>query len=114
MAAFSVQPFMARLGNPVASAPRPVYPQQETIWPRLGRSQVVKGCRIPAVAGCLPQTGSAGVGQTSGEETAGGSRLCGAARVAYGDLMVGRWFLSVMIPALMATVWVVGAAGQML
>ena len=32
---------------------------------------VVKGCRTPAVAGRLPQACSAGVGQASGEETAG-------------------------------------------
>ncbi len=32
----------------------------------------MKGCRTPTVAGCLPRTRSAGVGQASGEETAGG------------------------------------------
>ena len=31
----------------------------------------VKGCRTPAVAGCLPRARLAGVGQASGEETAG-------------------------------------------
>ena len=36
-------------------------------------SVVVKGCRTPAVTGCLRRARSAGVGQASGEETAGGS-----------------------------------------
>ena len=40
----------------------------------------VKGCRTPAVVGCLPQARSAGVGQASGEETAG--RLGSAERHA--------------------------------
>ena len=31
----------------------------------------VKGCRTPAVSGWLPRSRSAGVGQASGEETAG-------------------------------------------
>ena len=40
----------------------------------------VKGCRTSAVAGRLARTRSAGVGQPSGEETAG--RLCSADRLA--------------------------------
>ncbi len=36
------------------------------------RLAVVKGCRTPVVAGRVPRTRSAGVGQASGEETAGG------------------------------------------
>ena len=34
-------------------------------------SESVKGCRTPAVYRCLPRSRSAGVGQASGEETAG-------------------------------------------
>ena len=34
-------------------------------------SACVKGCRTPAVTRLLRQTGTAGVGQASGEETAG-------------------------------------------
>ncbi len=36
------------------------------------RSAFVKGSRTPAVAGPVPRTRSAGVGEASGEETAGG------------------------------------------
>ncbi len=55
-------------------------------------SASVKGCRTPAVAGRLPRTRSAGVGQASGEETAGGIRLGGAAGSVYGDLTAAGWF----------------------
>ncbi|MDP7099027.1 MAG: hypothetical protein QF511_11065, partial [Rhodospirillales bacterium] len=49
-------------------------------------SQHVKGCRTPAVAGHLRRARSAGVGQASGEETAGRVRLGGSACATYGDL----------------------------
>ncbi len=46
----------------------------------IAMSPLVKGCRTPAVAGRLPRARSAGVGQASGEETAG--RLRSAERHA--------------------------------
>ena len=48
--------------------------------PYLAQEMWVKGCRTSAVAGRLARTRSAGVGQPSGEETAG--RLCSADRLA--------------------------------
>ena len=41
---------------------------------------------LPRRRGCIRRTGSAGVGQRSREETAGRTRLGGAARSVYGDL----------------------------
>ncbi len=62
-------------------------PKKRTFsWPSL-TSEFVKGCRTPAVTGCLPRARSAGVGQASGEETAGRDRRGGAA--SYGDLTAG-------------------------
>ena len=58
-------------------------------------SQVVKGCRTPAVTGRLPRTRSAGVRQASGEETAGGIRRGGAAGSVYGDLTAAGWLAGV-------------------
>ncbi len=59
--------------------------------PRLSRqalkSASVKGCRTPAVTGWLRRVRSAGVGQASGEETAGRDGRGGAA--GYGDLTAG-------------------------
>ncbi len=54
-------------------------------------SGFVKGCRTPAVTGWLVRTRSAGVGQASGEETAGRISLCGAACSVYGYLRLARW-----------------------
>ncbi len=54
-------------------------------------SGIVKGSRTPAVAGPVPRTRSAGVGEASGEETAGRDERGG---VAYGDLTA--WPLALM------------------
>jgi hypothetical protein len=53
----------------------------------LPMSGFVKGCRTPAVTGRLARARSAGVGQASGEETAGRDGRGGAA--GYGDLTAG-------------------------
>ncbi len=62
----------------------------------------VKGCRTPAVAGSVPRSWSAGVGQASEEETAGGlgsavrtvrylERLVNEMRSVYdGNIVIGR------------------------
>lgn len=54
-------------------------------------SPYVKGSRTPATEGCLRQAGVAGVGEASGEETAGGLKLGGAACAVYGDLTAAGW-----------------------
>ncbi len=54
-------------------------------------SVFVKGCRTSAVTGWLPRARSAGVGQASGEETAGRISLGGAACSVYGYLRLARW-----------------------
>ena len=50
-----------------------------------------KGCRTSAVTGWLPRARSAGVGQASGEETAGRISRGGAACSVYGYLRLAGW-----------------------
>ena len=52
--------------------------------------EAVKVCRMLAVAGRPRRAWSAGVGQASGEETAGRVRLGVSACVIHGDLRVGH------------------------
>ncbi len=74
-------------GSQSRSGECPLFSQQRTFpRPRL-TSVVVKGCRTSAVARRLPRARSAGVGQASGEETAGRDGRGVAA--GYGDLTAG-------------------------
>ena len=61
-------------------APVGQFPAGASPFGALDMAGNVKGCRTSAVAGRLARTRSAGVGQPSGEETAG--RLCSADRLA--------------------------------
>ncbi len=55
---------------------------------------VVKGSRTPGTEGWLPLSRVAGVGEASGEETAGGARLGFVACSVYGELRMVCWSLS--------------------
>ncbi len=70
-------------------------PQEQTSRWGHGMTACVKGCRTPAVSGCQPRDRSAGVGQASGEETAGVIRLGGAGGSVYGDLTVAGWLAGI-------------------
>ncbi len=51
--------------------------------------------RLPETVGCVAWPRPAGVGQASGEETAGGFRLGGGACSVYGDLTAAGWLSGV-------------------
>ena len=59
----------------------------------------MKGSRTPAVAGAVPRTRPAGVGEASGEETAGGLGAGGAGGSVYGDLTAAGCLPVVAWPA---------------
>ncbi len=75
--------------------------QRDTLLPNCSTSAFVKGCRTPAVSGCLRRTRSVGVGQASGEETVG---RCGwSVPAAMGIVAAAGWLPGVA--------WSVGSRG---